>query len=94
MLPVHGVYVVEASVKGSAAEKWQGVANIGKRPTVNGHSNQLEVHLLDVQADLYNARLAVVFKQKIRDEQKFEGIESLKQQIAKDIIVAKAFFAT
>lgn len=104
VLPVQGVYVVEvtivetntieARVDNKSAEKWQGVANIGKRPTVNGNSNQLEVHLLNVQPDLYDCKLEVVFKQKIRDEQKFEDIESLKQQIAKDIIIANAFFAT
>lgn len=91
-LPIHGVYAVEVKICNGQDKTWQAVANIGKRPTVNGNSNQLEVHLLDQQMNLYGEKLRVSFKKKIRDEQKFENIESLKQQIAKDVEAAKLFF--
>ena len=93
VLPVHGVYAVEAFVDKKSEEIWQGVANVGRRPTVNGNTNQLEVHLLDRQEDLYERKLQVMFKHKIRDEQKFEDIGNLKRQIAKDVEAAKTYFA-
>lgn len=82
-LPPLGVYAVDVKFNGV---KYSGVANLGHRPTVETHGEPtLEVHLLDVHADLYNAELEVSFVQLLRDEKKFDDLEELKLQISRDI---------
>ncbi len=66
-----------------------GVANIGKRPTVGGHKTLLETHLFDCNEDLYGQCVRVEFFQKIRDEQKFESFEILREQIDRDADAAR-----
>lgn len=88
---VHGVYAVHMT--GDNNFSANGVANIGKRPTVDGQNLQLEVHLFDVNQDLYGQVMCVEFKQKIRDEKRFDSFDELKQQIIKDSEQAKTFFA-
>ncbi|MGB0833809.1 MAG: bifunctional riboflavin kinase/FAD synthetase [Psychrobium sp.] len=87
--PVQGVFAVEVTLDGKA---YQGVANIGKRPTVNGHRIQLEIHLFEFSGDIYGKCLDTRVLTKIRDEKKFDSFDLLKQQIEKDVIAAKAFF--
>jgi len=87
--PLTGVFAV--SVVTDAGTRY-GVANIGDRPTVSGVQSRLEVHLLDFKGDLYGQRLSVRFHHKLRQEQKFNGLEALKAQIAQDIHAAKHFF--
>ncbi len=70
-----------------------GIANIGYRPTVDGKKGLLEVHLLDFEGDLYGKLVHVDFLHKIRDEIKFASFEILKEQILKDVVVAKNYFA-
>jgi riboflavin kinase/FMN adenylyltransferase len=78
-----------------ADQVFMGVANVGVRPTVNRIAKpQLETHLFDFNDDLYGQRITVEFCVKLRDEQKFESIEALKQQIQRDIETAKEFFTT
>jgi len=91
-LAVRGVYAVE--VFGLDHEPVYGVANVGKRPTVNGTQNRLEVHLFDVDADLYGRHLHVDLLARIRDEQRFESLDALKAQIARDAQQARDFFRT
>ncbi|MEO1955518.1 MAG: riboflavin kinase, partial [Gammaproteobacteria bacterium] len=62
------------------------------RPTVGGNHPVLEVHLLNFSENIYSKRLKVEFCKKVRDEKKFDGLESLKEQIIKDISTAKAYF--
>ncbi len=89
--PLSGVFAVAATVDGAV---WQGVANVGVRPTVGGeHKPLLEVHLFDFSGNLYGKKMAVEFLYKLRDERKFESISLLKAQIDQDIADAKAFFA-
>ena len=88
--PVKGVYAVE--VHGLTPEPIPGVANIGTRPTVKGLRQQLEVHLLDINMNLYGRHIDVVLKQKLRNEQRFASLEALKEQIAKDVVTARQFF--
>lgn len=88
--PVKGVYAVE--VRGLTPEPLPGVANIGTRPTVKGLRQQLEVHLLDINMDLYGRHIDVVLKQKIRNEQRFASLKALKEQIANDVVTARQFF--
>ena len=88
--PVKGVYAVE--VRGLGDRPLPGVANIGTRPTVAGIRQQLEVHLLDVTADLYGRHIEVVLRKKIRNEQRFASLDALKEQIANDVVTARTFF--
>lgn len=81
--PAHGVYAVRAS-DAASGESWNGVANFGRRPTVNDRGPLLEVNLFDVSPDLYGRKLRVQFIDFIRPEMKFSGLEELKAQIARD----------
>lgn len=90
--PLSGVYAVE--VTGAGLGKAQGVANVGTRPTVNDSIKaNLEVHLLDLNQNLYGRRIEVVFKHKLRDEKKFESVDELKENIARDVNNARLWFA-
>ncbi|GAA5217019.1 bifunctional riboflavin kinase/FAD synthetase [Corallincola platygyrae] len=71
---------------------YQGVANLGDRPTMNGREPRLEVHLFDYQGDLYGKRIEVQLLDKLRDEQKFESFAALTAQIEKDTTQARRFF--
>jgi riboflavin kinase/FMN adenylyltransferase len=89
--PITGVFAVEMLFDGQA---FPGVANVGVRPTIDDHTLKpiLEVHLFDFSDDIYGKTAKVVFRQKIRDEKKFAGIEALKAAIMNDIEDAKMFF--
>ena len=87
--PVLGVFAVHVELMG---ETHQGVCNIGKRPTVGGQQTLLEVFLFNFDANVYGERARVIFKHKIRDEQKFDSFLELKQQIDLDTQSAKAYF--
>ena len=86
--PAYGVYGCEIEVNGTC---YKAVANFGKRPTVDGKNEWLEVHVLSApdHFDVYGKRVDVTFKQFIRKEQKFESVEALIHQIQKDISSAK-----
>jgi riboflavin kinase/FMN adenylyltransferase len=111
-LPMTGVYavkVVEISVSACHESpvldevgeiiEWQGVANVGVKPTVAGIPEpSLEVHIFDFPSleeggNIYGKRLSVEFCQKIREEQKFNGLDELKAAIAKDMNVAREYFS-
>ncbi len=64
--------------------KLPGVTNIGVRPTFDGKERLVEVHLLDVNMDLYGQYLIVEFIQWLRGEQRFAGIDALRAQITAD----------
>jgi riboflavin kinase/FMN adenylyltransferase len=89
--PITGVFAVEMLFDGQA---FPGVANVGVRPTIDDRTLKpiLEVHLFDFSNDIYGKTAKVVFRQKIRDEKKFTGIEALKAGIMNDIKESKAFF--
>ncbi|MBA34388.1 MAG: bifunctional riboflavin kinase/FMN adenylyltransferase [Oleispira sp.] len=105
-LPMTGVYAVKAieiEVAGCNESQvldhsgnvkvWQGVANIGVKPTVAGTPEpSLEVHIFDFSDDVYGKRLSIEFCQKIREEQKFNGLDELKAAISNDMKVARDFF--
>jgi len=81
-----GVYAVKL-------DGLNGVANLGVRPTISGVPKLLlEVHLFDFDGDLYDKHVHVEFFHKIRDEMKFDGLDALRAQIAKDAKVARSFF--
>ncbi len=85
--PLAGIFVVEVDRFG------RGVASIGRRPTVNPVPVPLlEVHLFDHDADLYGEHLRVRFLEKLRDEQKYDGLPALQAAIARDARQAREFF--
>ena len=90
--PAKGVYAVKVRLKSGAF--FNGVANIGTRPTINGVNQLLEAHLFDFQGDLYGQWVDVELCQKIRNEMKFPSFEDLKAQITKDVETAKNVFKT
>ena len=88
--PIKGVYAVKVRLK--SGEIFNGVANMGKRPTINGLMQLLEVHLFDFSQNIYGQMVEVEFCHKIRNEIKFPSFDDLKVQIEKDVETAKAFF--
>jgi riboflavin kinase/FMN adenylyltransferase len=81
--PLKGVFAVR--VQGLATPDWPGVANLGTRPSVHPNGNPtLEVHLFDLDRNLYGQHLRVEFLHKLRDEVKFPNFEALVAQIGKD----------
>jgi len=87
LIPCRGVYGVRVS--GAGTDPILGVMNIGNRPTVNGMSQTIEVHLLDWSGDLYGKTLSVELEEFIRPEQKFASLEDLKAQIHADCETAR-----
>jgi len=85
-LPIAGVYAVKCSLAG---ESFNGIANMGTRPTVDGSKPVLEIHIFNFSESIYGQRLTVEFKNKLRDEKKFDNIDLLKEQILQDISQAK-----
>lgn len=77
-----GVYAVRVTYN---AQKFNGIANFGVRPTVNGNGAVLEVHILDFDKDIYGETLEVEFLKMLRKEQKFDSLAQLKKQIMNDI---------
>jgi len=90
--PLAGVFAVE--VEGVEAQPLPGVANVGVRPTVGDLSKAiLEVHLLNFNGDLYRRNIRVLFREKLRNEIKFDSIDALREQIARDIDQARDYFS-
>ena len=88
--PIEGVFAVE--MFGVEGEPVSGVANVGTRPTVNGTLLILEGHLFNFSGDIYGHHVSVDFLKKIRDEQKFDSFELLKEQILIDADQARDYF--
>jgi len=91
MLPPDGVYAVRTLVKGVPRD---GVANLGFNPTFEVHERSLEVHLFDVNEDLYGQRIEVRFVQRLRGETKFPSVQALAEQIARDAAAARQALAS
>ncbi|EGV31332.1 riboflavin biosynthesis protein RibF [Thiorhodococcus drewsii AZ1] len=87
--PLRGVFAV--MVDGVGDSPWPGVANVGSRPTVDGHEDRLEVHLFGFDRTIYGHQLTVEFRLKLRDEIRFDSFEALKTQIALDAAAARSF---
>lgn len=80
-LPPDGVWIVKVL---SESASWHGIANLGLRPTIGDTRRSLEVHLFDMDADLYGKMLEVEFLHHVRTEKKFTNLEALKAQIIED----------
>jgi len=95
--PAFGVYAVRVCGDGPddplAGRTFDGVANLGLRPTVGGLVPRLEAHLFDTDVDLYGRHLRVALIEFIRAERKFAGLEALKAQIAQDAVRARSILS-
>lgn len=81
IFPKNGVYAVEVEYDN---RKYKGMLNIGLRPTVQGEDLSIEVHIFDFDKQIYGEAIRVFFIEKIRDERKFDSVESLKEQLKQD----------
>ena len=97
LLPMDGIYAalvhIERPTESDATEQlpvsytqneWNSVIYIGVRPTFDGQQRLVEAHLLDVQLDLYDKRITIDFIARLRNDQRFNGVDALKAQIAVD----------
>lgn len=90
LVPANGVYAVYVSSEKLQLRNQGGMMNIGVRPTVNGTSRVIEVNIFDFEQDIYGEVLTITLKQKLRSEEKFNGLPALKNQLAKDKVDAMA----
>lgn len=89
VIPLQGVFAVQIQTQ---TGKYNGIANVGNRPTINGSKALLEVHIFDFNRSIYGEAIEVFFMHKIRNEVKFPSFEALKAQIGKDRQQAVEFF--
>jgi len=87
LIPADGVYAVQVVFNNNM---YGGMLNAGYRPTVNGKTHSIEVHLFDFNQDIYNLQIEIRYVDKLRDEMKFDGLTELKNQLEKDKLHATA----
>ena len=94
VVPGHGVYaghvrLLDAGTP-AAGTRFAAVTNVGRRPTFKDADPSLaEAHLLDFDGDLYGRRIELSFESRLRGERKFPGADALREQIARDVEVAR-----
>ncbi|MCB0409710.1 MAG: bifunctional riboflavin kinase/FAD synthetase [Flavobacteriales bacterium] len=81
LIPAKGVYAVKINIDNNT---FNGMLNIGTRPTINGAETTIEVNIFNFNEDIYNKDIKIEFVERIRHEQKFEELESLKKQLEID----------
>jgi riboflavin kinase/FMN adenylyltransferase len=81
LIPGIGVYAVRVNIDGHT---YNGMMNIGYRPTVDGENKKIEVHVLDFREKIYDKKICITFVKKIRDEKRFNTLAELKEQLEKD----------
>jgi riboflavin kinase/FMN adenylyltransferase len=92
IVPPHGVYATKVQLQGEK-RMHLAVTNIGVRPTLGGATKvSAESYILDYSGNLYGRQVRVEFYKMLRAEQKFEDVGSLKAQIEKDVVAARAYF--
>lgn len=90
LVPGNGVYAVTVALP--SGEVKHGMMNIGVRPTVDGTKRMIEVNIFDFNEDIYGSIIRVYVKKYLRGEQKFNGLDALKQQLAIDKENSLQFF--
>ncbi|WP_100611202.1 bifunctional riboflavin kinase/FAD synthetase [Confluentibacter lentus] len=81
LIPKYGSYIVSSIINDQLV---YGMMNIGMNPTVNGENESIEVHFFNFDDTIYNKKIQINLLKRIRDEQKFESVEALKNQLSKD----------
>ncbi|MBC6489735.1 bifunctional riboflavin kinase/FAD synthetase [Flavihumibacter stibioxidans] len=87
LIPANGVYAVTVVRRNAGPDdhvQLKGMMNIGVRPTVDGLNRVIEVNLFDFSEDIYGETLQVTLRHRLRSEQKFDGLDALRIQLAKD----------
>jgi riboflavin kinase/FMN adenylyltransferase len=88
LIPKHGAYVVSSVINDQVV---YGMMNIGFNPTVEGNEETIEVHFFNFNKNIYNKTIQIDLLHRLRDEQKFESVEALKNQLLKDKEVSFAY---
>jgi len=88
LIPRNGVYIINTFLDN---HDYNGIMNIGYRPTLKGKNKTIEVHLLDFNDNLYSKNLQINLIKRIRDEKKFSTLNDLKHQIQQDEIFARKY---
>lgn len=95
ILPSLGVYAARAWLVDEPENKYEGVLNIGTRPTVDDSPKiTVEIHMLDFDRDIYGERLCIEIYHFLRHISKFRDLDELKTTISMDVVNAKKFFST
>jgi riboflavin kinase/FMN adenylyltransferase len=82
LIPGHGVYLVGVTVR---ERRWYGMMNIGVRPTVaNEGVRVLEVHIFDMNEDIYGENVVITFLRRLREERRFDSLQALTTQLDRD----------
>jgi riboflavin kinase/FMN adenylyltransferase len=84
LIPGNGVYAVKVKNQKSEIKDPGGMMNIGVRPTVDGTKRVIEVNIFDFDEDIYGDVLTISLVKRLRDEVKFNGLDELKEQLARD----------
>ncbi|MEZ4798001.1 MAG: bifunctional riboflavin kinase/FAD synthetase [Flavobacteriaceae bacterium] len=88
LIPKNGVYVAKAVINKKSVF---GMMNIGTNPTVDGKEQSIEVNFFNFNQDIYGKTLEIEILERLRDEQKFDSLDELKNQLSKDMIHSKQF---
>ena len=88
--PVSGIFAVR--VFGEGLSGWPGVGYVGRRPTVQGLDEHLEVHLFDFSGHLYGLRVQVEIRRHLREDRRFDSVEAMTAQIHRDAAAARHYF--
>lgn len=81
LIAAGGVYACKVDCDGAI---YKGMGNIGTRPTIGKHDFTTEVHIFDFDGDIYEKEITIYFIDRIRNEQKFEGLQKLREQLERD----------
>ena len=87
LLPKTGVYFVEVKHSG---KRYFGMCNVGKNPTFSGKTKRVEVHIFDFNKSIYDEELCVSFLKFIREEEAFENVNALKNQLINDEVICRS----
>ena len=84
LIPCNGVYAVLVTNEKLKITRQGGMMNIGFRPTVEGNKRMIEVNIFDFDQPIYGEILTITLKKYLRSEEKFSGLDALKEQLGKD----------
>jgi riboflavin kinase/FMN adenylyltransferase len=90
-LPAPGVYAIKVRHN---LQEYNGVVNLGRRPTFDNEKSTIEVHLLDFSGQLYGQKIRIYFVERLRDEQKFSSPSDLSTAITADVVRARQILGT
>jgi riboflavin kinase/FMN adenylyltransferase len=91
LIPKNGVYIIQSALNNRLVF---GMMNIGYNPTVNGEGQSIEIHFFDFKENLYTKKIQIQVLKRIRDEEKFDSLEQLTEQLEKDKSTALNYIHT